>query len=295
MLLFYHTTTGSIVSAGHHHRVYNPESNATFPPPDLLEDDINPFINPDEESDVDIATSCVADTAGLGSIVSPSIPVSESGIASWLPAADIGEDRPGIPLPRAPVRSQAKRKHPLKLNRRLWEAPGPSPLSQTTFDLTAMAEEEYSSSSASVENLGSNDDEEEEFLRSFVRQHHLLKIHHLPRNFAGKKGRVAVSLWRTHLKRTLLSRIYELGVESPELDFVDEHSIEFLLDLQADLRRGHVTIPRLSTCNFAPPPSIGTSRRRVAWRAGQTFPRRVEDYSKAAARMLARHRALASI
>ena len=134
------------------------------------------------------------------------------------------------------------------------------------------------------------DRDEEDFLRSFELRCRLLTIHPLPRNLAGKKGRVAVSLRSAYLKHTLLSRIYELGVESPELDFVDERSIEFLLDLQADLRRGDISIPRLSTYNIRGPPSMGTSRRRVAWRTGQTFPRRVEDYSRAAARIFARSR-----
>ncbi len=118
-----------------------------------------------------------------------------------------------------------------------------------------------------------------------------LRIRPLPRTLAGKhRGRVAVSLFYNLLVRAFLRRIYSLDIESPELDFVDAESIEFLLDLQVDLLRGFVVIPSLSSYTTPERSALGTPRRRFLWRAGQTFPRRLEDFERAAARLLARKR-----
>ena len=254
------------------------------PPSDLPDDDINPFINPDEELDVVMDSTELVSTAPTASSVEVTDPTVPS-VAAQSSACD-------TPLSRTSRGSESKQKHPMKLDRRAWEAPGPSPLSEATQNLLWTRDErDLTPSPAPSARSGLGEGEEAGSFRSFQMRPAPLKIRPLLRTLAGrKKGRVSVPLRLIYLKNMFLSRIYALGVESPELDFVDEYSIEFLLDLQADLRRGHVTIPRLAAYSIADPPSIGTPRRRVQWRAGQTFPRRVEDYGRAAVKMLARRR-----
>ena len=128
-------------------------------------------------------------------------------------------------------------------------------------------------------------------LENIAPEHHPLGIRPLPRTFAGKhRGRVAIPLLYNFLLRNFLRRIYCIDVESPELDSVDGESMEFLLDLQVDLREGIVNIPSLSPYAIADRPALGTPKRRLQWRFGQTFPRRLEDYERAAAKLLARKR-----
>ncbi|KAI0750280.1 hypothetical protein C8Q80DRAFT_1270004 [Daedaleopsis nitida] len=224
----------------------------------LPEDDINPFINPDDEAEP------------------PSKPLT-------------GDRQNAVTL--QPEGSETRKKHPMRLNRRAWETPGPSPLSQVSDDLPVGNGDPYMRFPA-ADRMPGEGEEPPAFHFHFPSPHSRpLNILPLPRTLAGKrKGRVSTSVWRSYLTHVFLSRIYVLGVESPELDLVDEYGIDFLLDLQADLRRGLVSFPRLSTYNLGRPSALGTPRRRLVWRTGQTFPRRLEDYGRAAARLLARKR-----
>ena len=102
---------------------------------------------------------------------------------------------------------------------------------------------------------------------------------------------MSTPLRRELYKRLFLSQVCFLDVEAPELDSVDEHSMEWLLDMQADILRGRLAIPGLSRFALAEPPRLGMSHRCLKWVQGSSFPRRVKDYGKAADDMLARLRA----
>ncbi|KAM5544892.1 hypothetical protein V8D89_001790 [Ganoderma adspersum] len=173
-----------------------------------------------------------------------------------------------------------------------WQAPGPSPLSNS---VTAHAEAEQ-------DDLSSDEDDDECFARAFRRHTRRLRgptILPLSRNLNGSSssrkgssgGRVPTPLRRELHRSRFLSRVCVLDVEAPELDSVDERSMEWLLDTQAELLRGRRAIPALSHFGpFGSAPRLGTSHRRLKWVQGSGFPRRVKDYGSAAEDMLARRR-----
>ncbi|TBU27528.1 hypothetical protein BD311DRAFT_789077 [Dichomitus squalens] len=187
----------------------------------------------------------------------------------------------------APKAIRATHQFHSDLSDRSWRAPGPSPLAR-------------SSSANALANEGRDqrhkDEDEGDFARSINRHHRLsprLRIRLLPRSLGGKdgSGRVPTPLLRELQRSHFLSQVCFLDVEAPELDFVDERSMEWLLDIQADLLSGRLTIPGLSRFALAEPPRLGTSHRCLKWVQGSTFPRRVKDYGKAADDMLGRRRA----
>ncbi|EJF56078.1 hypothetical protein DICSQDRAFT_184000 [Dichomitus squalens LYAD-421 SS1] len=176
--------------------------------------------------------------------------------------------------------------HP-DLSGRSWRAPGPSPLARS-FSANASATD--------ARDQRHKDEDEGDFARSFNRHHRLpprLRIWPLPRSLGRKDGsaRIPTPLLRELQRSHFLSQVCFLDVEAPELDFVDERSMEWLLDIQADLLSGRITIPGVSRFALAEPPRLGTSHRCLKWVQGSTFPRRVKDYGKAADDMLARRRA----
>ncbi len=247
-----------------------------------FEEDVNPFIDPDREWEVSPEPS-------HGNTASSPEPVSDDCLQLDADATPLDEET-FIYTPQSSTISPADRpdqrerppngekKSSARPRRRSWKAPGPSPLSKVAHYIIV--------DHRSLQIFPGPDVTEE---TSFGRRP--LRIRPLPRTLAGKhRGRVAVSLFYNFLLRTFLRRIYSLDIESPELDFVDAESIEFLLDLQVDLLRGFVVIPSLSSYTTPERSAFGTPRRRFLWRAGQTFPRRLEDYERAAARLLARKR-----
>ncbi|KAI0711805.1 hypothetical protein C8T65DRAFT_647322 [Cerioporus squamosus] len=247
-----------------------------------FEEDVNPFIDPDREWDVSPEPSHTNTASCLE-------PVSSDSLDLDADATSLDEET-FIYTPQSPTttpadrpdrRASGERKSTARPRRRPWKAPGPSPL-KVAHHIIA--------DHISTQMLPRSDLAADE--TSFVGRP--LRIHPLPRTLAGKhRGRVAITLLYSFLTRAFLRRIYSLDVESPELDFVDAETVEFFLDLQVDLLRGFVTIPSLSSYAIATRSTLGTPRRRFLWRAGQTFPRRLEDYERAAAKLLARKRASA--
>ncbi|RPD55026.1 hypothetical protein L226DRAFT_526419 [Lentinus tigrinus ALCF2SS1-7] len=248
-----------------------------------FEEDVNPFIDPDNEWDVspepshaNTASSPEPACDNLLDHHADSTQQDEETFVYIPQSATTSSSHPPDRPERIPG---GEKRSPARARRQSWKAPGPSPLSQTISHVH--------SNRASARELPLMD----AMLDNVASGYHPLSIRPLPRTFAGKhRGRVAISLHYNFLLRNFLRRIYFLDIESPELDFVDGESIEFLLDLQVDLLEGFVTIPSLSSYAIADRPALGSPRRRFLWRSGQTFPRRLEDYERAAAKLLSRKR-----
>ena len=202
------------------------------------------------------------------------------------------------PQAHAPKARRATRQRRPDTSDCRWQAPGPSPLSRSVTVSMMHAEAEQ-------DDLSSDEDDDECFARAFRRHTRRLRtplILPLPRNLNGNGrksssgGRVPTPLRRELHRSRFLGRVYALDVEAPELDSVDERSMEWLLDTQAELLRGRRAIPALSHLGsgsgpLGSAPRLGTSHRRLKWVQGSGFPRRVKDYGSAAEDMLARRRA----
>ncbi|PIL28377.1 hypothetical protein GSI_09528 [Ganoderma sinense ZZ0214-1] len=294
------------------------------PNPDAFDDDANPFVVAQAETEdptnrqrpaVDNPNNDSQQTESAPNMAPPLVlsplPLENMNMntpptrCDTPPAPKATPTPPPAHAPKARRATRPRRPDPSECR---WQAPGPSPLSHS-FTAHALTEQDDPSASFS-----DDDDDDECFARAFrrhTRRPYTPSIIPLPRTLNGSSTSRSASKMGTgggggaHLRRELhrsrfLRRVCGLDVEAPELDSVDERSMEWLLDTQADLLRGRCPVPALA--HFAlvgsgqgqgqgGAPRLGTAHRRLKWVQGSGFPRRVKDYGSAAEDMLARRRA----